>query len=78
MIDVSNELSEKEILEVLKKAKKTQSVAMLFGHKPLFQTAKTGQEYGFEVKFLTYILSESAKLGLKTYTMAELSQFNKP
>ncbi|PAC32428.1 polysaccharide deacetylase family protein [Flectobacillus sp. BAB-3569] len=78
MIDIGNELSEKEILEVLKKAKSTQSAVMLFGHKPLFQSAKTGQEYGFEVEFLTYILSESAKLGLKTYTMAELSQFNKP
>lgn len=78
MIDISNELSEKEILEVLTKAQNRQCAVMLFGHKPLFQSAKTGQEYGFEVEFLTYILSESAKLGLKTYTMAELSQFNKP
>ncbi|MDI9878437.1 polysaccharide deacetylase family protein [Flectobacillus longus] len=78
MIDIGNELSEKEITKVLIKARNTQSAVMLFGHKPLFQSAKTGQEYGFEVEFLTYILSESAKLGLITYTMAELSQFNKP
>ena len=55
----------------MRKAKEEGSVLMLFGHKP-YQHAVQPGGYGFLTEHLTYILAESRRLGLKTYTMSEL------
>lgn len=71
MIDAGTNVSEKEIKEALKKAKKTNTALMLFGHQPLFEKPKNGQ-YGFSITFLETILKEAKAQNLKFYTMSEL------
>jgi peptidoglycan/xylan/chitin deacetylase (PgdA/CDA1 family) len=72
LIDTSAKLSIEDIKKGLKRASEEGSVMMIFGHKPLIKTTQKTDEYGFDIQFLEQILSESAKLNLKTYTMQEL------
>lgn len=72
LIDTSAKLSIEDIKKGLQRASKEGSVMMIFGHKPLTKTTQKSDEYGFDIQFLEQILSESAKLNLKTYTMQEL------
>ena len=73
LIDTSAKLTIEDIKKGLNRASNEGSVLMLFGHKPLTKNTKNADEYGFDVQFLEQILSESAKLNLKTYTMQELT-----
>lgn len=72
LIDTSAKLSIEDIKKGLKRASNEGSIMMMFGHKPLTKTTQKVDEYGFDIEFLEQILSESAKLNLKTYTMQEL------
>ncbi len=72
LIDTSTKLSIEDIKKGLKRASKEGSIMMMFGHKPLTKTTQKADDYGFDIQFLAQILSESAKLKLKTYTMQEL------
>lgn len=72
LIDTSAKLSIEDIKKGLKRASEEGSIMMIFGHKPLMKTTQKTDEYGFDIQFLEQILSESAKLKLKTYTMQEL------
>ena len=72
LIDTSAKLTIEDIKKGLKRASDEGSVMMMFGHKPLTKTTQKSDEYGFDVQFLEQILTESAKLNLKTYTMQEL------
>ena len=72
LIDTSAKLSIEDIKKGLQRASKEGSIIMIFGHKPLTKTTQKSDEYGFDIQFLEQILSESAKLNLKTYTMQEL------
>jgi hypothetical protein len=74
LIDESNQLTWQELRWALVKAQKTNTALMLFGHRPLSASNRLGTDYGFDIKRLEQILAESAKLGLKSYTMAELVQ----
>jgi peptidoglycan-N-acetylglucosamine deacetylase len=72
LIDTSANLTINDIKKGLQRAKKEGSVIMLFGHKPLNKITKKSNEYGFDIQFLEQILSESAKLNLKSFTMQQL------
>jgi peptidoglycan/xylan/chitin deacetylase (PgdA/CDA1 family) len=72
LIDTSAKLTIEDIKKGLKRASEEGSIVMMFGHKPLMKTTQKVEEYGFDIQFLEQILSESAKLNLKTYTMQEL------
>lgn len=73
LIDTSAKLSIEDIKKGLKRASEEGSIMMMFGHKPLTKTTQKVDEYGFDIQFLEQILSESAKLKLKTYKMQELA-----
>jgi hypothetical protein len=70
LIDQMTNLTDKQLFDGIIRARTTHSVLMLFGHKPLFETSP--EPYGFSVTTLENILAQSQRLGLKTYTMAEL------
>lgn len=70
LIDQAANLSIKELNEGLLKAKNTNTVLMLFGHRPLFKPSEEG--YAFRVTMLENILKEAKRLNLKSYTMSEL------
>jgi len=72
LIDTNAKLTIEDIKKGLKRASQENSIMMLFGHKPLTKTTQKTDEYGFDIRFLAQILSESAKLNLKTFTMQEL------
>jgi peptidoglycan-N-acetylglucosamine deacetylase len=71
LIDTNARLTIDDIKKGLLRAKNEGSVIMLFGHKPLNKITKKSNEYGFDIQFLEQILSESAKLNLKSFTMQE-------
>lgn len=71
MIDEGTNISDEEIRDAIKKAKKTGTALMLFGHQPLYEKSKNGA-YGFSVAFLEVILKEAKEQNLRFYTMSEL------
>ena len=76
IIDNYTKTTDNEIFDGLIRARDTQSVFLMMGHKPLF-TAQN-ESYGFLVTRLEDILKQSQRLGLKTYTMSELVSHVKP
>lgn len=74
LIDQLTHITDSQLRDGLIRAKNTNTVLMLMGHRPLFEASE--EPYGFEVKKLEYLLAESYKLGLKTYTMAELARLS--
>lgn len=70
MIDY-DEVSEEEIADAMREAKKNGTVLMVFGHEPLYSEPRNGK-YGFNVSFLAAILREANVQQLKCYTMLEL------
>ncbi len=71
LIDTDANLSKTELTQALITAKKTGTVLMLFGHKPLFGEPGP-EEYGFDVDMLKHILKEADSLRLHFYRMSEL------
>jgi peptidoglycan-N-acetylglucosamine deacetylase len=71
-IDTNANLTIEDIKKGLQRAKNEGSVIMLFGHKPLSEKQQKSHQYGFDIQFLEQILSESAKLNLKSFTMQQL------
>ncbi|MFN4145559.1 MAG: polysaccharide deacetylase family protein [Runella sp.] len=72
LIDQMAGLTNEALKDGLIRAKNTQSVLMLFGHRPLFEPSS--EPYAFSVKQLEFILAEAQRMNLKTYTMRELVQ----
>ncbi len=72
MIDV-DEVTEEEVTEAIQEAKESGTALMIFGHEPLYGPPQNS-EYGFNVSFLSAILREANRQGLKFYTMSELPQ----
>ncbi len=75
LIDQYTHITERQLKEGLVRAKNTRSVLMLMGHRPLF--AASDEQYAFSVSLLEKILEEAQKMGLKTYTMAELVRLSR-
>ena len=73
LIDTDTALNEEQMQEAVKRASDTGTALMLFGHKPLHGSPKTG-EYGFDVGFLEKILQAAKTQHLKYYTMSELPE----
>lgn len=70
LIDQMTHLTTAQLRDGLIRAKNTQSVLMLFGHRPLFKPSD--EPYAFSVKTLETLLADAQRMGLKTYTMKEL------
>jgi peptidoglycan/xylan/chitin deacetylase (PgdA/CDA1 family) len=70
-------LSKSDLQTAMRMAKEDGTALMLFGHKPYPHSVEQGG-YGFYVRQLEFILAESKRLHLKTYTMSELVRQSKP
>lgn len=70
LIDQYTNITDAQLKDGLIRAKNTQSVLMLLGHRPLF--TPSDEPYAFSVERLEKLLSEAQRMGLKTYTMSEL------
>jgi len=70
LIDQYTHLTNTQLSDGLIRAKNTQSVLMLLGHRPLFRPSD--EPYAFSVKLLEQLLKDAQRMGLKTYTMSEL------
>jgi hypothetical protein len=70
LIDQVTNITPTQLREGLVRAQNTQSVFVLFGHRPLF--APSDEPYAFSVKTLETFLADAQRMGLKTYTMREL------
>ncbi|HEV7382865.1 MAG TPA: polysaccharide deacetylase family protein [Dyadobacter sp.] len=76
LIDQDSGITDEEMSEAVKRAKKTNTALMVFGHKPLYAAPVNG-EYGFNVSFLETILKQAQSQKLKFYTMTELADTDK-
>lgn len=72
LIDQYTHITDAQLKDGLIRAKNTGSVLMLLGHHPLF--TPSDEPYAFSVARLEKLLAEAQRLGLKTYTMAELTE----
>jgi peptidoglycan/xylan/chitin deacetylase (PgdA/CDA1 family) len=70
LIDQYTNITETQLKDGLIRAKNTQSVLMLLGHRPLF--SPSDEPYAFSVNRLEKLLAEAQQMELKTYTMSEL------
>jgi peptidoglycan/xylan/chitin deacetylase (PgdA/CDA1 family) len=70
LIDQYTNITDTQLKDGLIRAKNTQSVLMLLGHRPLF--TPSDEPYAFSVERLERLLAEAQRMGLKTYTMSEL------
>lgn len=74
LIDQYTNITDAQLKDGLIRAKNTQSVLMLLGHRPLFEASE--EPYAFSVSRLENMLAEAQRMGLKSYTMAELIQLS--
>lgn len=72
LIDQYTNITDTQLKDGLIRAKNTQSVLMLLGHRPLFTPSE--EPYAFSVAHLEKLLQEAQRLGLRTYTMAGLME----
>lgn len=75
LIDQYTNITDAQLKDGLIRAKNTQSVLMLLGHRPLFDASD--EPYAFSVNRLETVLAEAQRMGLKSYTMAELIQLSR-
>ncbi len=70
LIDQYTHLTNAQLKDGLIRAKNTNSVLILLGHRPLFTPSE--EPYAFSVQLLEKLLQDAQRMGLKSYTMAEL------
>lgn len=75
LIDQYTNITDAQLKDGLIRAKNTRSVLMLLGHRPLFDASD--EPYAFSVGRLEKLLAEAQRMGLKSYTMAELIQLSR-
>ncbi|WP_428668290.1 polysaccharide deacetylase family protein [Runella sp.] len=75
LIDQYTNITDAQLKDGLIRAKNTGSVLMLLGHHPLFDSSD--EPYAFSVSRLEKLLAETQRMGLKTYTMAELIRLSR-